>query len=246
VTSRDAAGTCAVCNRLSPRQLMELDAIVGDPAAWPATVWGIFAAPNGALSASYRRFGAQRMGREWLDANGYPDITDGPLRKHVRYDVLHVARDPSELVTIGIINKQAGSVTRIPTAPTIDAGAFIRYFNAGIIMGEAANRMLAERINAALDAGDIPDAKLVMKLADMGAAFARTQAALMAKGLKFGQEDDVDDAFRGGEDTLPSEQIGHTRVRVVDGERRPVRDRGPKDREAYNRRAAQEGTEGLG
>jgi hypothetical protein len=238
-------GNCAVCDRLSPTQLLELDTIVGDPAVWPVSVWSIFEPPKGALPASYRRFGAVRMGRDWLDANGYNDIFDGQLRKHIRYDVVHVARDAGELASIGLI-RQTRPKTTIPTASTLDTGAFIRYFNAGIQMGEAAARLMAERINAAIEAGDEPDPKLVMKLADMGASFAKTQASLMSKGLKFGQEENEDDAFRGSAETLPSANIGHTRVRLIDGERRPVRDRGPADRERHRRRAEEEGSEGLG
>lgn len=236
--------TCEVCNRLSPVQLLELDTVIGDPAAWPITVWTIFEPPKGGLPASYRRFGAVRMGRDWLDAHGFADIRDGTLRRHVRYDVVHVARDASELASIGLI-RQTRPKTLIPTMNTLDTGAFIRYFNAGILMGEAAARLMAERINAAVENGDEPDPKLVMKLADMGASFAKTQASLMAKGLKFGQGEDDDDAFRGGEDTLPSERIGNHRVRLIDGERRVVKDEGPTDRAHFNKRAREEGTEEL-
>lgn len=237
-------GKCLICDRLSPVQLLELDTVIGDPAGWPITVWGLFEPPKGGLPASYRRFGAQRMGREWLDRHGFPDITDGWLRGHIRYDVAHVAHDASDLVKLGLIAKTK-TQTRIPTNPTIDGAAFIRYFNAGIQMGEAAQRMLAERINAAIEAGEAADPKLVMKLADMGAAFARTQATLMAKGLKFGQDENEDDAFRGAKDDLPSPPMGHVRVRTINGERRPVLDRGPADRERHRKRAEQEGSEGL-
>jgi len=246
MSRKGGEGSCSVCTRLSPGQLLELDSILGDPATWPITIWGIFEKPKGGLPASYRRFGAVRMGRDWLDSHSYADISDQRLRMHIRYDVVHIAHDAADLARIGIIAKSTALHTRIPTAPALDASAFIRYFNSGIQMGEAAQRMLAERINMAIEAGEIPEAKLVMKLADMGAAFARTQAALMAKGLKFGQEDDDDDAFRGGEDTLPGPRIGNNRVRVVDGERRVVHDAGPADRERYRKRSEQEGSEGLG
>lgn len=242
--STNPQGWCAVCARLSPSQLLELDAIIGDPAGWPVTVWAMFEPPKGGLPASYRRYGAQRMGREWLDAHGYEKIGDPALRKHIRFDVAHVARDAADLVKLGII-RQATPATRIPTNPTIDGAAFIRYFNSGIQMGEAAQRLLAERINAAIESGEVPDTKLVMKLADMGASFARTQAALMVRGLKFGQDENEDDAFRGPEDELPSERIRDHRIRTINGERRPVLDKGSVDRERYRKRAEQEGSEGL-
>lgn len=237
-------GRCGICDTLPPSSLMELDALLGDPAAWPSSVWGLFDPPKGGLPASYRRFGAQRVGREWLDRHGWDGITTGTLRRHIRYDVAHVTRDVAELVTVGIISTTR-TQTRIPTTPTIDAGAFISYFNAGVQMGAAAQRLLAERINAAIDAGDEPDPKLVMKLADMGASFAKTQATLVAKGLKFGEDESEDEAFRGSEDDLPSPRMGHQRVRTVNGERQVVRDEGPKDRERYNKRAREEGSTGF-
>jgi len=236
--------TCDVCNKLSPMQLLELDTVIGDPAGWPVTIWALFEPPTGGLPASYRRFGAQRMGREWLDKHGYASITDGRLRTHIRFDVAHIAHNVSDLVKLGLIRK-TNTQTRIPTNSTIDGAAFIRYFNSGIQMGEAAQRLLAERINAAIESGEEADTRLVMKLADMGAAFARTQATLMAKGLKFGQDANDDDAFRGAPEDLPSPRIGHNRIRTIDGERRPVLDQGPADRERHRKRAEQEGSEGL-
>ena len=235
--------TCDVCDKLSPMQLLELDTVIGDPAGWPMTIWAMFTPPEGGLPASYRRFGAQRMGREWLDSHNYGYITEGRLRMHIRYDVAHIARDASDLVKIGILRK-TGSQTRIPTAPTIDGSAFIRYFNAGIQMGEAASRLMAERINRAIESGEDADPKLLMKLADMGAAFAKTQASLMAKGLKFGQDENDDDAFRGPAEDLPV-RIGQVAIRTIDGERRPVVDKGPADRDRYRKRAQQEGSEGI-
>lgn len=238
-------GGCPICDRLSPSDLFALDTLIADPAAWPSTVWGLFSPPTGGLPASYRRFGAQRVGREWLDNHGYSGISTGALRRHIRFDVAHVARDLAELVGLGLITTSR-TQTRIPTNPTLDAGAFVSYFNAGIQMGAAAQRMLAERINDALDRGEVPDEKLVMKLADMGAQFARSQASLMAKGLRFnGEEEDEDDAFRGPADDLPSKRMGHHRVRTIEGERRPVADEGPADREHFNERARHEGREGL-
>lgn len=240
------AGACQICDTLPPQKLMELDAIIGDPAAWPITIWGIFEPPKGQLSASYRRHGATAMARDWLDREGIKWITMQTIRKHVRFDVVHIPRDASDLIQLGIVAEAGTQRTRIPTAPTIDAGAFIRYFNAGIQMGEAATRLLAERINAMIERGEEPDPKLVMKLADMGAAFARSQAALMARGLKFGEEEDDDAAFMGSDEERPGPRIGHSRVKMVDGERRPVHDEGPADRAKHRKRREAEGLEDDG
>lgn len=234
-------GSCIICETLPVNDLLELDALLADPLAWPTSIWGLFSPPKGgALPASYRRFGAQRAGRAWLDGHGHQGIGDNILRRHIRFDVAHVARDAADLVSVGLI-AASSPVTRIPTNPTLDSGAYIRYFNSGIQMGSAAMTMLAERINKSIEEGKEPDTKLIMKLADMGAAFAKMQASLVAKGLKVGAEEDEDDAFRGDPDDLPSPRMGHSRVRTVNGERRPVHDEGPADRADYHARVAQEG-----
>lgn len=235
-------GRCRICESLSPAQLLELDTLIADPLHWPSTIWGLFTPPKGGLPASYRRFGAQRVASDWLEARGFDDIQTGAIRHHVRYDVQHVTRDPAEIVATGLI-AASRTQTRIPTNPGLDTGAYIRYFNAGIQMGESAMTLMAERINRLLDEGKpVPDA-LVMKLADMGAQFAKTQAALVAKGLKMSEDEDEDDAFR-GKDT-PSPRVGHTRVRTIDGEARAVHDEGPADRARYNERARQEGRDEI-
>jgi hypothetical protein len=72
-----------------------------------------------------------------------------------------------------------------------------------------------------------------------------SQAAIRAAGKRFGEADeDENDSFRGGDDI--SNRIGSHRVRVIDGEQRPVRDRGLTDRTIYNERAAMEGSPRIG
>lgn len=236
---RSLAARCAICDRLPPADLLELDTLLGDPALWPSTIWAFFSPPEGGLPASYRRFGAVRVGREWLDTHGWEGISNHILRKHFKQDVVHVARDPMELVELGIIQKSKPQYNRIPVNPSLDAGAVIRYFNAGVQMGEAALKLLATRINAAIDDGVEPDPKTVMRLADLGSKLAVAQAQLVARGAKFGQDEDEDDAFRGSE---AGERIGHHRARVIEGETRMVKDSGPADREQYNQRAREEGS----
>ncbi len=233
---------CAICSRLRPEELLELDLLVGDPTRWPSTVWGIFNPPRGGLPASYRRFGAVRMGRDWLDRHGYADMPTVTLRRHVRFDVVHKATDTADLVELGVI-AVSDSRTRIPVNPQIDATAVIEYFNAGVQMGGAALRMAAERINAMADAGIPIDTKTLLEMAKLGTRLATTQASLQVRGAKFthGGEDE-DEHWRGSADNLPSTRIQHHRIRNIDGEVRPVLDEGPADREDYNERARREGS----
>lgn len=235
------AGHCDVCQRLSPTDLLELDALVGDPTRWPSTIWSFFSPPANGLPASYRRFGAMRVGRDWLDGHGWGEITNQTLRRHIRYDVPHVAVTPDELVKVGLIRSTSAKTGLIPVNPALDAGAVIRYFNAGIQMGEAALRLTAERINRIMAEGGEPDPKLVLKLADLGSKLAVAQASLQTRGAKFtGEVDDEDDAFRGSD--VPGQRIGAHRSRTIEGEVRMVQDKGPADRERYNERAREEGS----
>lgn len=237
-------GACGVCDNMRPADLMELDTLLGDPARWPRSVWGIFRAPENGLPASYRRFGAVKMGLEWLAEHGYHSITKGQLRSHIRYDVVHVPRDVADLAQLGLI-RHTHSNRRIPVEPRLDPGKAIEFFNTGIQAGIVANQILIERLNEQLERGEQPDTKLLMKLADQGAAFAKTQATLQAKGLKFGSGEDEDEGFMGGDDDRPSERIGHTRIRKIEGKRQAIRDEGPADRAKFNERAEQEGREPI-
>jgi hypothetical protein len=227
---------------MRPQDLLELDALLGDPARWPASVWGIFKPPEGGLPASYRRHGAQRMGRDWLDAHGYGSVTNSALRGHIRYDVAHVPRDVAELYQLGLIRSTHAN-RRIPADPErLDATAALRYFNLGIQSGITAHQLLIDRLNGQIERGEQPDSKLLLELVKQGAAFAKTQATLQAKGLKFGDKDDEDDGFRGSDEDKPGPRIGHGRERTMeDGTRRHVRDEGPADRAKFNARAEQEG-----
>jgi len=235
---------CMICATLSPRQVLELDQLLGDPAMWPSTVFNLMGKPEGGLPASYRRYGAERVGREWLDSHGFEHIGKLPLRRHIRYDVVHVAKDPTDLIEIGLIARSKSH--RLPTSPVIDRTAFITYFNSGIQVGAAAHQLLAEQINKLIDEDKPVPTSLLTKLAEMGSQFARTQAQLIARGVRFTEDDDEDEAFRGKPDDLPSPPIGgHTRIRTIDGERRPIADEGRKDREEYARRRADEGRDGI-
>ena len=130
---------------------------------------------------------------------------------------------------------------RLPTSPTLDAGQFITYFNSGIQVGIASHQLIVDRINKLLDDDKEVPIRLLEKLADMGAAFAKTQAQLMARGVRFEADPHEDESFMGSDDERPSTRIGHARIRTVEGERRPIADEGPKDRDAVNKRQLERG-----
>lgn len=234
---------CQVCATLAPGELIELDLILGDPLRWPATVWGNFPPPSGGLPVSYRRHGAQRMGHEWLLANGF-DIPKQHLRNHIRWDVPLQEVSVDELVQRGLISLSQGGPKSDDSEP-IDPLAYIKLYNKGIAVGFKGLELLQQRIQALVDQKeDVPLA--LMKLAiDAGLKLAQSQAGIKASGKTFGDEDaDEDDAFRGGSDISPEFQ--HNRVRTIEGESRPVADEGFADRQRFNERARQEGSPTIG
>jgi hypothetical protein len=238
---------CRVCTALDMNQLAELDAILSDPTTWPSTIWTIFRPPAGRLPMSYRRFGAIRMGRMWLDDHGFDAIADGSLRSHYRFDVPLVNVDVEDLVERGLIER--GST--VVAAPLIfDPQAYLGFYSRGIKLGNTALELLESRIAALVEKGKGEDVPwLWIKAAmELGSKLAASQAAIRAAGKQMGNSDEDDgDAFRagaaGGE--LPSPRMGHSRIRTVDGVARPVHDEGPADRAEYSERSAQEGGRGL-
>lgn len=232
---------CKVCIGVDPMDLIGLDSIMGDPAAWPATIWGpIFKPPKAAnLPASYRRFGAVEMGMAWLAEKGIP-MARRDVRRHYRFDVPKIGTNPDELVQNGLLRRGRASEGRM--AVRIDPIAYLSYYNTGIQVGLEGLSLLAERIEKLKsDDKEVPIALIKMAI-DSGAKLATSQASIVASGKQWGGDGDEDEAFRANTDgPLPSDRMGHTRVRVIEGQARPVADEGPADREAYSDRAAQEG-----
>lgn len=236
---------CAVCETLPPGDLLELDVVVGDPLRWPATLWGILPAPVNGLPASYRRHGAYRMGSEWLDAHGYSGAFSAQaLRRHIRYDVPVQQVDMAKLIESGLVVRRAELPPVGHTSTPIDPLAFVTLYDKGIKLGIKGFESLARQVDAILDRGDEVPLKLVKQLTDAGIRLATSQATIKAAGKPFGDADlDENSAFM-GRDVSP--RMGHSRVRVIDGERRPVVDEGKADRDHYNERAAQEGGVRIG
>lgn len=236
--------TCQICRTVPTGDLLELDLRMGDSSTWTSAVWGIFKPPKGHMTPASQRFGALNVGRSFLAEKGYA-FTEKQLRDHYRFDVPVIASDPADLISRGIIEagprKRGGDMTT--TAEQLDPGAVLVYFNRGIRIGNKTLAIVEKRIDQLEAEGkEIPE-RLLKMLVDLSSKLAVTEASIRARGQFIGGEDD-DEGFRSGVGA-PSPRIGHARVRIIDGEARPVADEGPADRAHYSERARQEGGEGL-
>ena len=234
---------CPVCHDVPDEDLIELDLLMGDPTRWARTVWDIFDPPKGQLTPAFRRYGAVEMGLEWAHNRGF-EFNRGQMRRHYRQDVPMVSVDPVELVARGIIDADETGRADLPDVAALDPVAFLTFYARGIQSGLLALDILNKRLlKMAQDGTSTSSTKDLFHLADLAAKLSMSQAAIKSAGRHFGDEPD-DDAFRSaGSDDSP--RFGDTRIRRVNGERRPIRDRGPADRAEYNERAEQDGTEPL-
>lgn len=237
---------CPICDGLPPGDLIELDMLMGDATRWPVTVWGIFDPPKGAPNALRMRFGARNIARDWLAEHGYGPFSDLHINRHYRYDVPVIAASAADLFNRGLIEQQQGNAPgAMANVEAIDPKAFLTYFNRGIALGNRGLELLATRIEKMVrDDVEVPLALLKM-MTELGGKLATTQATLQARGMRMNDDDDTEEGFRAGSAPLPSERIGHHRIRVVDGVSRPIVDEGPADREHFSERSKAEGGPGL-
>ena len=241
---RPGSKTCMVCDTLKPEELIALDAILGDPLTWPSTVWGVMDPPKGGMPVTYRRMGAANMGREWLMANGY-DIPNPVLRNHIKFDVPLVRVGVDELIERGLIALSDEKAVTNEVEP-IDALEFTKLYMEGVRIGRRGLALMNKRADEYEATGEEVPMALIKQMTDVGTKLAMSQAAIRAQGKPFGEGEEEDDAFRGGDDISP--RFAGNRVRRVgpDGESRPVADEGPADRDHYNKRAAHEGGAPIG
>jgi len=238
------AADCLVCKTLPPKELIELDLILSDPLRWPDTIWGMFAPPEGGLPASYRRFGAMQMGMAYFAEKGYT-IAKSKLRHHLTYDVPVLNTDVSELVSRGLVASLPADHSRTALATPIDPLNYVRFYNKGIELGIQGLDLLTKRIQELIDHGDDIPLPLIKMMVEAGSKLAMSQASIRAAGRQFGGSDEEEnESFRGADDI--GAKFGEVRVRVIDGEQRPIVDRGHKDRQHYNERAAQEAMPPIG
>ncbi len=228
---RDQRERCAVCSTLNPTELVVLDNMLADPETWPENIWGPIKPPPG-LPGNYRSFGAVGTAMWWLSAHGYA-IDRQSVKRHYE---LHVVPLPYP---------REREKALVPEAP-IDPRRFLRYYATGVELGIKALDYLIRRFEAWETEGkEIPIAYLRLA-ADLGKSVSVSQASIRAAGKPLHEEDDDDDFRRAG---MPAGEVprfvGDISVHVIEGERRPVVDRGRADRLAYNERADQEGSPRL-
>lgn len=234
------AGACRICDDLEPVELISLDAIMADPRQWPANIWGKFPVPKGVLPARVRRLGAVGMGLGFLEARRFPASRSLVARHYAHIPQLLV--DQTELIAAGII--EAGPRPTAPDLP-IDPGAYVRYYDRGIKLGILGVTKLEEMVQSFEDTGEEVPFELIKLLIDVGSKLATSQAAITARGKFDPNEDPSDEGFRKAGEPEASPRFGDHRIRTIAGERRPVVDRGQKDRAKYNERAALEGSPKL-
>jgi hypothetical protein len=188
---------CRICDELPIGDLAELDLLMGDASHWPETVWGIFTRPRGSIPASYQRFGALRVGRDWLTAHGYPEERFGQkvLRQHYRFDVVVIASDPIELLNRGLIAQGDGREARLDV-DKIDPQAYLTYFDRGIRLGNRGLELLATRVEQMVARDEEVPLALLKAIADIGGKLATTQACADDWPRLFAEMEDTFDVAR--------------------------------------------------
>lgn len=235
---------CAVCSALGTNRRLELDLLMGDPARWPAAVWGIFDAPDGpAVPPQMREWGAIEVGLQWVQENGYGDLNKVDVRQHYERHVSLVPTEPDQLLAAGII--ASGGDPADPPSSARDPLAFLRYYTAGLRVGQRGLELLQKHVDELVKKNEEVPLSLIKMMLDVGSKLAVSQATIRSRQKSQPDDDDDDEAFRGGDKGVPGPRFDHTRIRNVGGETRPVHDEGPKDRAEYNARARQEGSPEL-
>lgn len=231
---------CWVCSSLPVDLLVELDRHLRDVDAWPADLREQLQAGR-VKRSTVLAWAAER----YLSATR-PDISRGQLQVHIEHRAESaIARDDMD-----------------PTEPS-GAVALTAFYMDALKAGRLAFDELVKRIGAKPGAEGEADVETLsndqlLKVAELAGKYATSAAALRQRGPSPLADDQppllppgkpapeppsppASGGFMDGSAPRPSGRMAHHRVRVVDGESRPVVDEGPKDRAAYNARAAQEG-----
>lgn len=233
---------CEVERRLGLEAALEMDAFLADPGQWPKAVFEGWKLPPGSVPGNFRSWGATKLGMEWAASRGVK-VTRMQMERHVAEHVPLLPHTPDDIASAGIERPPAGQPKANLPANII---TYQQVYQLGLGIGYKAIGMLATRIDALEADGKVVPMDLLLKLADLGTKLATSQASIMVRGLDLNREkDDEIEGFRTGSAPLPSQRMGHSRVRVIEGEARPVRDEGPADRAHYNERARLEGSPEL-
>lgn len=232
---------CQVCTKVPASELMELNALLADPDQWPKNILDGWVIPKNVLPGSIRQFGGEAMGMQWLKDHGFPDIPRKSMEHHFHTHVVHIAKNDKDTAELGKM-VTARSDPNLAIMPSMRPGLFIDYYATGIQLGVYALEKLKSDIIELEQSGEKIPHRTLWQMAELGAKLSMSQAAMLSRGQKIEETGDEMAGFRAGEAPLPSQKFGDHRVRTIDGEARPVTDRGKADRDTYNKRAKQEGS----
>lgn len=232
--------SCRVCTTMPPMQVAELDTLMGDPRRWNLdTAYGAMLPAR--LTPASRKLGAVNVGVEWVREQGYVEIAKRDVLRHYVNHTPIVASTLEEYAAFALAGDPRSPRNTRPTGIL----AVGEVYNRGIDLANMSLQLLQARMEDRMRRGEHVESAELMAYAEYGAKLAASAAGLKRQGASpFGKESEINAGFRGGEGA-PGPRIAHTRLRVVDGESRPVIDEGPKDRAEYNARALAEGREGL-
>jgi len=232
---------CYVCTTLPGPELLELNAYLANPEQWPANILADWIIPKGALPGMIRKFGGTATGIQWMKDHGFPQITKAQMEYHFDVHVVHIAKTKADVEQLGKMVTVKGDAS-LALLPQMRPNLFVDYYATGIQLGVYALEKLRADIMAMEEAHvEIPH-RTLWQMAELGAKLATSQAGMFARGNKIEETGDEMAGFRAGEAPLPSQKFGDHRIRTIDGEARPVADRGRADRDTYNKRAKQEGS----
>ena len=238
-----AREACRVCDEVAPGDLLELDLLLADPTRWPRNVFAGLNIPTGPLPPTYRMWGGVKLGKAWLVERGYPTISESIVNVHCQR---HVAPLPQSAFDTAVTAALEEAKDKPVTAVAITPVNFMAYYAKGLELGHKGLELMQARVQKMLDAGTDVPLHMLYKMADIGMRLATSEAALVARGAKMRRDaEEEDEGFRAGAMPPPGPRFGNSRVRVIEGEARPIVDRGLADRLHYNETARQEGSPEL-
>lgn len=236
-------GRCMVEERLTGEQVLELDLLLADPQRWPKALFEGWQLPSGSLPATMRSWGAIQLGIAWCEERGIPMPKRG-MQHHYDKHVVVLPYTPDDLVVRGEAESPVAPTTRavVPAGPS----TYIDLYRKGIAVGIKALDLLLSRVEKMEQENkDIP-IDLLMNLGNLGTKLATSQAGIVSRGFDLARQKEEElEGFRAGSAPEVSPRFGDHRVRVIEGEARPIVDRGRADRRAYNERAEQDGSPPL-
>lgn len=239
-----ARNRCAVCMKLAAADLLELDMLLADRSRWPAALFEGWKLPEGSLPATMRAWGATEVGLNWLAEHGHADFKRPQVQRHYELHVPILPESPDDVVARGMADAGNGNQQRqvVPTNPSTYRDMYQR----GVNVGARALELLGDRLETIAASGEPIPTSLLLDVAKLGSKFAVSQAQIVAKGIDMDREREAElEGFRSGSGPEPSPRFGDHRIHVIDGEARPVVDRGRADRREFNKGAAEDGSPRL-